>query len=81
MPAFVTGNRIPPVPEHTWLAVAALACMAGMACKEVMVTAPVVVLLFDRTFIAGSFRQSITEVVAPVCRVNLWLGAALVSQP
>jgi tetratricopeptide (TPR) repeat protein len=42
----------------TWLALAVLASLAGMASKEVMVTAPVVVLLFERTFIAGSFRRA-----------------------
>jgi Flp pilus assembly protein TadD len=29
-----------------------------MATKEVMVTAPVIVLLYDRTFLTGSFRQA-----------------------
>jgi len=38
-----------------WLAGSVMACLAGMAAKEVMVTAPVVVVLFDRTFVAGSF--------------------------
>ncbi len=33
--------------------------MAGMACKEVMVSAPVVALLFERTFITRSFRRAI----------------------
>ncbi len=42
-----------------WLAAGALACLAGMASKEVMVTAPVVVLLFERTFISGSFRRTL----------------------
>ncbi len=39
-----------------WLFLAPLACACGMATKEIMVTAPVVVLLFDRTFVGGSFR-------------------------
>ncbi len=47
--------------RRIWLAVAALASMAGMACKEVMVTAPVLVLLFERTFITGSFRKSLRQ--------------------
>ncbi len=42
-----------------WAALSILACLAGMACKEVMVTAPLMVLLFERTFIAGSFRRAI----------------------
>lgn len=45
----------------TWLTAAGLICLAGMACKEVMVTAPVVVLLFDRTLIAGSFRRALKQ--------------------
>ena len=35
------------------------ACLLGMATKEVMVTAPLVVLLYDRTFAAGSFKQAL----------------------
>jgi len=31
------------------------ACLLGMATKEVMVSAPVIVFLYDRTFISGSF--------------------------
>lgn len=38
-----------------WQAVAVAACLAGMATKEVMVSAPLLVLLYDRTFVAGSF--------------------------
>lgn len=38
-----------------WLAASIAACALGMACKEVMVTAPVVALLYDRAFLAGSF--------------------------
>src|SRR3954447_16764681 len=40
-----------------WLILAVLACAAGMASKEVMVSAPVMVLLFERTFIVGSFKE------------------------
>lgn len=39
-----------------WRAVAACAC--GMAAKEVMVTAPVLVLLYDRAFLSDSFRAA-----------------------
>ncbi len=39
-----------------WSVVAVAACALGMATKEVMVTAPVVAVLYDRTFLAGSFR-------------------------
>ena len=41
-----------------WHGLALGACLAGMATKEVMVSAPLLVLLFDRTFVAGSFRAA-----------------------
>ena len=41
-----------------WYVGSVLACLLGMACKEVMVSAPLVVLLYDRTFCAGSFREA-----------------------
>jgi len=44
-----------PLRRAAWVVLATLVCTAGMACKEVMVSAPVAVLLLDRTFIAGSF--------------------------
>lgn len=37
-----------------WLAGSVAACFAGMASKEVAVTAPLLVLLYDRTFSSGS---------------------------
>ena len=41
-----------------WYGMAALACLLGMASKEVMVSAPLIALLYDRTFLAGSFRRA-----------------------
>ena len=41
-----------------WHTGAVLACLLGMASKEVMVSAPLIVLLYDRTFLAGSFREA-----------------------
>ena len=38
-----------------WLALSVIACALGMATKEVMASAPVLVLLYDRTFVVGSF--------------------------
>ncbi len=43
------------------LVLATLACMSGMLCKEMMASAPVMVLLFERTFIAGSFRRALSR--------------------
>lgn len=34
-----------------------VACLLGMLAKEVMVSAPLLVLLYDRTFVAGSWRE------------------------
>jgi tetratricopeptide (TPR) repeat protein len=41
-----------------WFVLSVVACGLGMATKEVMVTAPVMVLLYDRTFVSGSFREA-----------------------
>ena len=44
-----------------WMTLAVIACAVGMASKEVMITAPLMVLLYDRAFIVGSFREAIRE--------------------
>jgi tetratricopeptide (TPR) repeat protein len=44
-----------PGAARTWPVLTVVACALGMATKEVMVSAPVIVLCFDRTFAAGSF--------------------------
>ncbi|MHC4983135.1 MAG: tetratricopeptide repeat protein [Planctomycetota bacterium] len=41
-----------------WYSLGFLACLLGMGTKEVMVSAPLIVLLYDRAFLAGSFRQA-----------------------
>jgi protein O-mannosyl-transferase len=41
-----------------WFVLSVAACLLGMASKEVMVSAPVMVLLYDRTFLAGTFREA-----------------------
>ena len=45
--------------SYLWAAAAVVCCAAGMATKEVMVTAPLVVLLYDRSFLAGSLPQAL----------------------
>ncbi len=45
----------------TFLVLATLACLSGMLCKEMMASAPVMVLLFDRTFVAGSLRRALSR--------------------
>jgi tetratricopeptide (TPR) repeat protein len=44
--------------DRLWLWLSWLTCLFGMATKEVMVTAPVIVLLYDRTFVAGTFGEA-----------------------
>lgn len=42
-----------------WQAGAVVVCALGLATKEVMATAPLLVLLYDRTFLSGSFRDAV----------------------
>jgi protein O-mannosyl-transferase len=49
------------VASQAWFGAAFAACLVGMATKEVMVSAPLLVLLFDRVFAAGSFRNAWRE--------------------
>ncbi len=44
--------------KRFWMVAASAACLAGMACKEMMATAPLVVLMYERTFVAGTFRKA-----------------------
>ena len=55
--------------SRLWRALTVVACLAGMATKEVMVSAPLMVLLYDRTFVSGSFAQA--------WRTRRWLYVAL----
>ena len=47
-----------PGASRGWPILAIASCGLGMASKEVMVSAPLMVLLYDRTFVAGSFREA-----------------------
>ena len=44
--------------SRTWSGLAVVTCLLGMASKETMVTAPFMVFLYDRTFVAGTFRAA-----------------------
>lgn len=41
-----------------WQGLSVGVCALGMLSKEVMVSAPLLVILYDRTFLAGSFREA-----------------------
>ena len=45
--------------ERRWQAVAILSCAAGMACKESMATAPLMVVVYDSIFLFGSLKQAL----------------------
>ena len=52
-----------------WAGLSILACLLGAATKEVMVSAPLMVLLYDRTFVAGTFKDAF--------RLRRWFYAGL----
>jgi tetratricopeptide (TPR) repeat protein len=47
-----------------------VSCLLGMATKEVMVVAPLIVWIYDRTFVAGNFKSALTS------RWKYYLGLA-----
>jgi tetratricopeptide (TPR) repeat protein len=51
------GVKLPS--RAVWLTLAIVASLAGMASKEVMVTAPIMVLLFERVFLTGSLASAL----------------------
>ena len=53
-----------------WLGLSALSCAAGVSCKETMGVAPIVVLLYDRSFVFQSFREAFRR------RWKFYLGLA-----
>ena len=55
--SFIRGTSGSP----RWLVVSVLACLAGVLSKETVAVAPLLVLLYDRTFAAGTFRAAWTQ--------------------
>jgi tetratricopeptide (TPR) repeat protein len=66
--AFIRSTEEPTA--WKWPAWCIGACLLGMATKEVMVSAPFIVLLYDRTFVAGTFREAWRQ------RRRLYVGLA-----
>jgi len=52
---FIRGSDSPR--RTVWYGAAVLACTMGMASKPIIVTAPLMILVYDRVFLAGSFRE------------------------
>ena len=50
-------RAIEPGASRKWSRWAVVTCLLGMATKEVMVSAPLFAALYDRTFVAGSWRE------------------------
>src|SRR5687768_4148784 len=44
--------------RYGWLTLSVLACAIGVATKEVMVSAPLLVLVFDRAFVTGTLGEA-----------------------
>lgn len=88
--AMTQEARCSPMRVALWATAAVLACAAGMASKQVMVTAPIVVFLFDRAFFAREAaladdgmsnaslaRKVLATSVARTLRRRWWLYVAL----
>jgi tetratricopeptide (TPR) repeat protein len=54
--AFVRGAE--GTARKLWFGIAVVACVAAMASKESVAATPLLVLLFDRTFVSGSFADA-----------------------
>ena len=68
---FIRGAGADGRPRLLWFGSCIGACLLGMGTKEVMVSAPLIVLLYDRTFLAGSFAEA--------CRLRWRVYAGLAS--
>ncbi len=51
-------NRPTGQTSRFWPMFTVVACLAGMASKEVMASVPLIVFLYDRTFVSGTFAES-----------------------
>ena len=67
-----------------WTRASIVACAAGMLCKESMVTAPLMVVLYDRVFVYGSFREAFRArrtLYAGLAATWLVLAAVMATRP
>jgi hypothetical protein len=67
-----------------WTVTAIAACAAGMLCKESMVTAPLMVVLYDRLFVFSSFREAFRArraLYAGLAATWLLLAAVMATRP
>jgi tetratricopeptide (TPR) repeat protein len=57
-PSYVKATENEEAGGRGWAMLSIICCLLGMATKEVMVSAPLMVWLFDRTFVSGTFRKA-----------------------
>ena len=82
MPPLARALSAEALAKAGWAGLSMLFCLLGMGTKEVMVSAPVMVLFYDRIFISGSFRAAWRErwklylALAATWLPLLWLVAA-----
>lgn len=55
---FIRGCEPGATAARRWLGLSVVAVFIGVATKEILATAPLILLLYDRTFLAGSFREA-----------------------
>ncbi len=55
---FIRGATEDGSGARKWYVLSVSACLLGMGTKEVMVSAPLIVLLYDRAFVAGSLKEA-----------------------
>jgi tetratricopeptide (TPR) repeat protein len=67
-------------PPGRWQIAAIAACAAGMACKESMVTAPLMVVLFDWVFVTTAMTRKIHRTRLYVGLAATWLLLAVLMQ-
>ena len=68
----------------TWLSISVVACALGMACKESMVVAPVIVMLYHRVFVFDTVSQAIRkqwQLYVGLCATWLVLVYVLIPGP
>ncbi len=55
---FILGSSKSGRTRRLWFGLSITSCLLGMGTKEVMVSAPLIVFLYDRTFLAGGFAEA-----------------------
>ena len=76
---YCTVRSAAPGASRLWPFAAVAACLLGVGTKEIIVTAPLLVLLYDRTFLAGSWRgawqrrRALYVGLVAACSLLVWL--------